>query len=238
MIRLALKTRSYLEMLTVLGVMVVLTPLTQSRETPLADFILSFSFLLLLVASLQTVSTRGIKPRSKWVRGGIYGAAGIALILDIGDLIFGRQHTPDMPWLRGLSTACYAVLLGAVCCVIVKDLFSGKKVSVDKIYGAISVYLLIGMFWVCLYSLLCLADPMAITYADGSRVNAYGTIIYFSFTTIATVGYGDIIPRSQIAMTLSNLEAVTGQMFLAVVVARLVGYYIAQSRDQAPDTTN
>jgi voltage-gated potassium channel Kch len=61
--------------------------------------------------------------------------------------------------------------------------------------------------------------------------------MYFSYTTLTTLGYGDIVPVSQIARTLATLEAITGQLYLAVLVARLVGLHINASltAGQAPD---
>jgi hypothetical protein len=54
-------------------------------------------------------------------------------------------------------------------------------------------------------------------------------VLYFSFATLTTLGYGDIVPVSAIARTLATLEAITGQLYLAVLVARLVGLHIAES---------
>ena len=102
--------------------------------------------------------------------------------------------------------------------------FAMRATSVDAehLYAALSAYLLAGIFFGHFYWVLQQIWPgtFAVT-GDFSRVSA----IYFSFVTIATLGYGDIVPRSDVARGLAIVEGVGGQLFLAVMVARLVSLY-------------
>lgn len=103
----------------------------------------------------------------------------------------------------------------------------------NTICGAICVYLLIGVVFALLY-LTCLEiNPHAISFQhfiradDVHRHERLAQLIYFSMCTLTTVGYGDIVPVARFARTLAWLEAVTGQLYLAILVARLVGLQIA-----------
>ena len=100
---------------------------------------------------------------------------------------------------------------------------SATKVDAEHLYAAISAYLLAGIFFALFYWVLEQIGPGAFAAAGNfSRVSA----IYFSFVTLATLGYGDIIPRSDVARGLAIVEGVGGQLFLAVLVARLVSLYV------------
>ena len=97
-----------------------------------------------------------------------------------------------------------------------------RSVDAEHIYAALSAYLLVGILFGFLYWILQQVSPSSFGIADGlSRMSA----IYFSFVTLATLGYGDIVPRSDIARGLAMLEGIGGQLFLAVLIARLVSVY-------------
>ncbi len=114
----------------------------------------------------------------------------------------------------------------------------------NTICGAICVYLLIGVVFALLY-LTCLeVNPYAIRFEhfiknDDHKHERLSQLIYFSMCTLTTVGYGDIVPISRFARTLAWLEAVTGQLYLAILVARLVGLQIAAvSMKQAQESAS
>lgn len=222
------KSRSYLELLAVILLLILLLPLSQTHGDRLAQFIFSGFFLIVLLSCLQTARTRGIRPQSKVLRLLILISGGGAAVLDVIDLFFA-------PYLKGYrildlgSTICYAILLSVVCSLIVLDLFSGKKITLDKIFGAAAGYLLFGVFWVCIFAILEILRPGSVSFADGTAVSSFAAFIYFSFTTLTTLGYGDIVPHTPLAMSLSSLEAIAGQFFMAVIVARLVGLYTSQA---------
>lgn len=97
-----------------------------------------------------------------------------------------------------------------------------QAVDAEHLYAALSAYLLAGIFCALLYWVLEQVRPGTFAAPDDfSRMSA----IYFSFVTLATLGYGDIVPRSDVARGLAIVEGVGGQLFLAVLVARLVSLY-------------
>ena len=109
--------------------------------------------------------------------------------------------------------------------LIAHKLFTSEAVTSDTVVGGICIYLLMGNLWFLLYDNLFLLNSEAFTAAN--PINSFD-LLYFSFTTLTTVGYGDIAPVSQIARVLANLEAIVGVMFPAVFIARLVGMYSPQ----------
>ena len=107
-----------------------------------------------------------------------------------------------------------------------------KKVTADTLYAAVCVFLLIGLLWASIYNYLEYISPGIIFIENNSDIvsnlssNDY---IYYSYTTLTTLGYGDITSLTSIGRMLSVLEAITGQLFLAFLVARLVAIYTANA---------
>ena len=96
------------------------------------------------------------------------------------------------------------------------------SVDAEHLYAALSAYLLAGIFFGLFYWVLEQVRPGTFNFTgEFTRVSA----LYFSFVTLATLGYGDIVPRTDVARGLAVVEGVGGQLFLAVLVARLVSVY-------------
>jgi hypothetical protein len=100
----------------------------------------------------------------------------------------------------------------------------GQDVGGEQVYAALSVYLLAGFFFGLLYYVMDQLAPgsLAAGGAPGPDSISTGTAIYFSFVTLASLGYGDVLPLSDVARGLAVIEVVGGQLYLAVLVARLV----------------
>ena len=116
------------------------------------------------------------------------------------------------------------VLIIIVVMQLIKWLFSVEKVNADTVKGGICVYILLGLMWMELYRFVYELNPNSFSVQFGQ----VWEFLYFSFTTLTTVGYGDITPVSSFAMMLTNLEGMAGQLFLAIFVARLVGLHVIQ----------
>ncbi len=107
-----------------------------------------------------------------------------------------------------------------------------ERSQLDKIYGAASVYLLMGVAWASAYALVYAAHPASF-YIDPARIPAgvlsFNDLLHFSFVTLTTLGYGDITPVSAPAKSLSSVEAVCGVLYIAILVARLVASYRSEN---------
>jgi hypothetical protein len=121
----------------------------------------------------------------------------------------------------------------SVFCLIL-HIMKARKVTLDILAGAASAYLLLGISWGILYSLLELVNSGSFFMTSAIQQEAikdWSIFNYFSFTTLTTVGYGDVIPVSEYAQSLAVLEAVTGVLFTALLISRLVGMYVYQLRE-------
>jgi len=114
------------------------------------------------------------------------------------------------------------------------------QVTNDKIYGAICIYLLLGILWGYAYCILEIAQPGSFSFPERTspvelveqndfRALEYD-LSYYSYVTLTTLGYGDITPVTRRARQLSWMEALIGQLFIAITIARLVGSELAHSR--------
>jgi voltage-gated potassium channel len=100
-----------------------------------------------------------------------------------------------------------------------------QVINAEQIYAALSVYLLAGLFFGLLHWTIELTWPGSFGAAGASSPARFplSTAIYFSFVTLATLGYGDVVPTTEVARGVAVLEAVGGQLYVAVTIARLVG---------------
>ncbi|MDJ0898108.1 MAG: ion channel [Xenococcus sp. MO_188.B8] len=126
-----------------------------------------------------------------------------------------------------VAKVIYILFILMALVTINQKIFSEKKVSGDTIQGGIAVFFLIGIAWALLYVIVYLLDPNAFNQLI-ETVDLFDAMFYFSFTTVTTLGYGDISPISDIARTLANLEAVIGVMYPAIYISRIVALYTTQ----------
>lgn len=113
--------------------------------------------------------------------------------------------------------------------ILLSFLFRETQVNAELIYAAIVGYFFLGLLWTFMYRLIFSLDPTCFQISLNQTRNPNLIFIYFSFVTLTTLGYGDIIPLGDQAYALTVLEAVAGQLYLAVIIARLVGIHISQS---------
>ena len=127
-------------------------------------------------------------------------------------------------------------MIGFFACAILSYVLGSGKVTSDKIYGAICVYLLFGYAWTFAYSLIEEVQPgsfTSLTSIDAhDLVGRVMQMRYFSFVSLTSVGYGDIVPHSQLARTMALLEAMFGQFYLVALIGRLVGLQIVHGNPE------
>ena len=116
--------------------------------------------------------------------------------------------------------------------VIISSIFNQKQVTLDLIYGSVLAYLLIGISWAAIFC--CIEFFVADSFSFGSEMklpDRAGALFYFSFVTLTTLGYGDILPITGLARTLAYLESITGVMYPAILVATLVSNFRISQKD-------
>ena len=159
----------------------------------------------------------------------------VSVVLDFISSTFFAADSAGADILTSLSFVIFAIFFCMAVMVLLKRIFTVKRITAQTIKGGISVYLMMGYVWSFLYIIIMRFDDNAFSVAFVDEYSFY-KLLYFSFTTLTTLGYGDIVPRNRGTMMLSNLEAIVGQVYLAVFIARLVGLYIVQeTRADADD---
>ena len=148
----------------------------------------------------------------------------VAAVSAFGDGSRGLELTGLLLVLVFCTLSCY---------IAARHVFVIHQVDLNSLVGAFCVYLLLGLIWALLYHLLSLYGVVAFTGNITSQdENMFPDLVYFSFVTLASLGYGDIAPVGALPRTLAYLEAVTGQFYLAVMVASLVGVYSARRKER------
>jgi voltage-gated potassium channel len=128
----------------------------------------------------------------------------------------------DQPALSAMTLGLWTLIGLFAAAGALRFAMNATQVDAEHLYAALSAYLLAGIFFGLFYWVLEQVGPGTFVAAgDFTRMSA----LYFSFVTLATLGYGDIVPRTDVARGLAIVEAVGGQLFLAVMVARLVSLY-------------
>ena len=150
-------------------------------------------------------------------------------------------------WIQIAGYAFGIAFLGYIIIVAFEYLFSSDRVTANTIFAALCVYLLLGILWAIVYSLAEAIDPGSFNFSfeDEPGAMRFGGdesafALYYSFVTMTTLGYGEIVPGTAPVRMLAALQALTGQMYLAVLVARLVAMHISHSsagRGGQPEAT-
>jgi hypothetical protein len=118
--------------------------------------------------------------------------------------------------------AVTAVLIVYCIYCVLRYVLQSKTITGDQIYAGISVYLMLGLAFGCLYYLLAVLNTNCFAINSAKLGEGTPDLMYFSFVTLATLGYGDITPVTKVARTMAEVEAVAGTMYIAVFMALLV----------------
>ena len=217
-------------LLAALVLILVLPPVLRYLGFPdggrLGSFLMSALFIALLLSALPAIGS----PRARLIATGIVASLLIVLVMLS---IFTGMQGPGIAFQLIMTLFLFYVVF-----VTFKYLFRKQRVTIDTINAALCVYLLLGIAWSFAYSLVDTLEPGAFKSAlfdegvEFMRLGAERSFypLYYSLVTLTTLGYGDIVPVSRAASMLAVLEAMTGQVYLAVLVARLVGLHVAQAK--------
>lgn len=212
----------FLQLTIFIGAWMLVSPLMQDRWVveALLQFFLLNTMLVTLWANPTWSGSRGIV-FGIW----LVSLAGSALALAPLPIEWHRLG-------RTMEIVTTLPLLALLAFGILRFIFRNRTLTVDGIFATVTVYLIIAMFFSMLYLLLIEWSPASFNLhlEDLSPQLLQSNLLYFSLVTLATVGYGDVLPVSETARTLAVIEATVGQFYIAVVVAVFVGMYATQQR--------
>ena len=132
---------------------------------------------------------------------------------------------------KALGIGAHIVLVLVCVASILSVVFRAGRVTLDSILASVVAYQLIGFFFAQVYTMMMLLDPTSLHLPGNTASSAEVAqidMIYFSFVTLATLGYGDIVPVTSLARSVAIIEAMVGQFYVAVVVAVLVSAFVSQ----------
>ena len=203
---------STVELLVALVLLFVFFPFVE--EVKGGDIIVSILLSLVLLSAVLAVADRK-------------GVFFIALVLAIPAIV-GRwinHFRPDLVPPPVFLVAGLA-LIAFVVANLLRFVLRAPSVNTEVICASISAYLMLGLLWTVAYWLVAQVNPNAFAFNTGPKETMSGfNAFYFSFITLSTVGYGDITPVSRIARWLAATEAMTGLLYVTVLIARLVSLY-------------
>ncbi len=165
-------------------------------------------------------------------------AAGIVIVvIALGSFITHRG------WVL-LQLVVQILFLARVMMIVIHSVFTTRDVTGDTLCGSVCVYLLTGVVSGLIFVLIEVCLPGSFLISDSNVgavaqqetfINDPGWLLYFSFVTLTTVGYGDVLPATSIARSSAVLVAVAGQVLLMVMIARLVGLHVVQAAEPPKD---
>ena len=216
----ALKQTEHRSLLAALCFMIVVSPFLP--ENGALSWIFAVMLMVILLTAARTISGRGHSFR-------------IALIFGIPALLSqaGVLGT-DFHWVGTVRYAATALFLFWTCGLLFYNIaLRAHSVTLELILGAVNVYLLLGLGFAFVYGLIEHLQPGSFTGLEDMARGADLVLIfvYFSFISISTLGYGDVSPLTEYGMTTAYVEAIAGQLYLAILMARLVALYIGRRRE-------
>jgi hypothetical protein len=180
----------------------VLPPLVEPERSG-RSLVVDLGFSALLLAGVAALSTRPA------VRAALFA------------LVLGATAVRWGPFSIQATAAAGLVSVAAMALVVLGQTFRAGPVNVHRIQGAVAAYLLLGLAWALAYELVAFRAAGAFS-GTGLGGPERPDFIYFSFVTLTTVGYGDVTPVDPVARSLAVAEALTGQLYPAILLARLV----------------
>lgn len=162
----------------------------------------------------------------------------IGMALAIGGIIANTLAISfDYPAFYYLSTASLFCFLLLSIRSALRQVVLGAEIDANRLYGAVAIYLMLGVLWALMYTTVAELNPAAFSGALPPAGAKEWDIdwLYYSFVTLTTLGYGDILPVSATARALAYSEAVIGVFYMAVLVAALVGSYASANADKKRD---
>ena len=222
-------------LLVSLAALILVSPFLGNPDVPsragVPEILLGLLFMTMLLAAAYAASRSRATVIAAWC------LLTPELLLWLIDLSTGPN------WVAIPRLAMGIVFVGYVVILMLRYLFSTDRVTTDTIAASLCIYFLLAVLWAEVFAIMEILEPGSFHIVGSGKPDVsqrfggdggLAMALYYSLVTMSTLGYGDVVPRSAPARAFSAMEAVTGQMYLAVLVARLVGMHIAHSTGRLP----
>jgi hypothetical protein len=148
------------------------------------------------------------------------------LALAVPALVFRWLALHDAnPTFIDLALRFDAAVYTTTIALLLRYVFDQEVLTTDRLWGAAATYLMIGVLWSFLYAIVDRSSPQSFAVRGSVQSLQLMDLLYFSFSTLTTASYGDIVPLTRPARVASMLEGIVSQLFLTILIARLVGVY-------------
>jgi len=172
--------------------------------------------ILMLVASMRSLHTDITWKHTVWVLLPVF------LVLSILDHLFNNQL-----YMFLVLCTLLVFFIGSFAMAIHQVLFEGD-IDINKIIGSLTLYILLGLIWAVIYMILMVIDPTAFSGVEvTSWQEGFARMAYYSFVTLTTLGYGDILPKNHVAEFFVYMEAIIGVFYMAIIVSSLISLRLA-----------
>lgn len=198
-------------LLATLLLLILLSPLIQTFKD-------SHLLVMLLTTVVMATAVNALSFRN---RSAVFFAAGLATLAIISGWM--QAAFADNDFHRILSHSFGAALYIYIATLLFKVILIEDEVTVDQIFAAVAIYIFIGLTWGHFYALVGVFDPESVIGITVAESFSDSDFIYFSFVTLTTLGYGDMLPVNPMTKALVIIEAITGVMFVAILISTLVG---------------
>jgi hypothetical protein len=195
----------------------ILAPLSQAAQ------LLWVRVLIQGLTTMFALHTSRVQRRTLTVAGVVFSLS--LVIAAAFSLSQGRRGS------LGSIEFLIALLIAIAVPSMLRRILTAESVTGEVILGALDVYVFVGMFFAALYAAIDTVTPNP--FFVGEHGPMPGSYQFFSFTTLTTVGYGNLVPATQLGQSLAVLEALMGQIYLVTLVARLVSAYQPGQRRRA-----
>jgi hypothetical protein len=213
--RISLRRLSAIQFLIAIAGLFVVTPFIE--PLPSGPLIESILFTVVLISGVLAIADR---------RSVVIVAAVLAVVVLAGRWI--NHYRPDLlPPEVFLVSGIFFVLF--IIIHLLRFVLTASSVTTEVLCESLAAYLLLGLLWTLAYWLVAELIPNAFAFNGGDKTLQGSNGLYFSFITLSTVGYGDITPVAKVARMLAAAEAITGLLYVAVLIARLVALQTPRS---------
>jgi len=214
-----MKQNNFIYLFLGLLVFLLIAPALTQWFPAISSIIIQFSFMAIMIMGVWSLQA----DKKLFLIGSLLAVSGVILSTIY---IFIDSTVIHLLSLTILLLFC---VLSAI--VAMRQILFGQKIDANKLFGSICIYFLIGIVWALLYVFVDYAHQDSfvgiVVENENERIWEF---IYYSFVTLTTLGYGDINPVNSLARSLAYLEAVCGQIYIAILVASLVGAYLSEQK--------